>query len=85
MTGFDDAGEPLTDEALLAEIATYRNAIREASTNGVGVIAGEGRRVEFTTSNVQIARDELRELLRVARCRGLAIGGVAGALPVEIG
>lgn len=85
MTGYDDAGNPLSDAALLAEIAVYRKAIRDTATRGVGVIAGEGRRVEFTASNVQFARDELRELLRIARERNMPIGGTAGALQVEIG
>ena len=85
MVGFDDAGEPLTNEALLAEIAQYRAAVKKAALRGVGVVQGEGRRVEFTASNIQYAQSELRELLRVARDRGLAIGGTGGAVGVEIG
>jgi hypothetical protein len=85
MYGFDDQGNPLTDEALIAEIAQFRSAIRKASLRGVGVVSGEGRRIEFTTSNLGDARTELRELLRIARERGLAIGGTAGAIAVEIG
>lgn len=85
MMGYDDDGNPLTDEALLAEIAAYRGAIREVATTNVGVIAGEGRRVEFTKSNVTVAQTALRELLFIARQRGLAIGGSGAALSVEIG
>jgi hypothetical protein len=85
MFGYDDAGNPLTDAALLAEIATCRKAIRDVGRRGVAVVAGEGRRVEFTASNIGIAQDELRELLRIARERGLAMGGSVGALAVEIG
>lgn len=85
MIGFDDMGVELTDAALLAEIAAFRAAIRKAAMNGVGVVQGEGRRIEFTSSNVAIAQGELRELLRVARDRGMAIGGTGGGIGVEIG
>lgn len=86
MYGFDDAGEPLTDEALIAEITAYRKAIRDAAMRKVGVIAGEGRRLEFTSSNVGLAQSALRDLLRIARGRGLPIGGSPNsAIAVEIG
>lgn len=76
----------LTDEALVAEIKSYHAAIGKQSKSGIGVIAGEGRRIEFTRANIRDARTELRNLLNEARRRGLPIGdGSGGAIAVEIG
>ena len=76
----------LTDEALLAEIAEYRAAIKKVAMGGnVGVVAGEGRRIEYTAGNIEAARLELRELFAEAADRGLAVGSGGGAIPVEIG
>lgn len=77
----------LTDEQLLAEISEYRGAIKQvAMGGGVGVVAGEGRRIEYTSGNVGEARTALRDLLAEAYLRGMAIGGDGGgAIPVEIG
>jgi len=76
----------LTDEQLVAEIAEYRAAIKKAAIGGgVGVVAGEGRRIEYTAGNVGEARRELRELYTEATERGLPVGDGAGATPVEIG
>lgn len=75
----------LTDEELKAEIAEYRAAIKKAAMGGVGVVAGEGRRLEYTAGNMSIARTELRELLTEAAARGMEIGEGGGAIPVEIG
>lgn len=76
----------LTDEQLEAEILEYRGVIAKTAKNGIGVIAGEGRRIEYTTGNLQAARTELRNLLTEARRRGLAIGDGSGSgIAVEIG
>lgn len=76
----------MDDDALLAEINVFRQAIRKQSLSGVGVIAGEGRRIEFTNSNISEARTELRNLMAEARRRGLSIAdGFGGAIAVEIG
>ncbi len=86
MMGFKDAGDPLTDEELLAEIAQYRKAVRDvAMGGGIGKVSGEGRLLEFTRSNALVASAALRDLLTVARGRGLPIAGDIGAIAVEIG
>lgn len=85
MYGFDSQGNPLSDEALIAEIAAYRKAIDRVARTGVGSVTGEGRRIEFTASSSNAAHDALRELLALARERGLPIGGTGGAIAVEIG
>lgn len=75
----------MTDQELLAEIKQYRDAIKATALGGgVGVIAGEGRRVEIVQSNMSEARLALRELLVEAENRGL-IDGSGGAIAVEIG
>ena len=76
----------LTDEQLSAEISEYRAAIKAVAVGGgVGVVAGEGRRVEYVAGNVIEARTALRDLLAEARIRGLPIADGGGAIPVEIG
>lgn len=75
----------LTDEELKAEIAEFRLAIKQAAKGGVGVVAGEGRRLEYTAGNMNIAYAALRDLYAEAAERGLAIGQGGGAIPVEIG
>lgn len=78
--------EHLTDEQLLAEIEEYRAAIKKVAIGGgVGVVAGEGRRVEYVQSNLEAARLALRELYTEAALRGLTTGESGGAIPVEIG
>lgn len=78
--------EHLTDEQLLAEIAEYRAAVKKVALGGeVGVVAGEGRRVEFVASNLDAARLELRELYAEAAYRNIGSGEGGGAIPVEIG
>lgn len=77
-----------TDEELIAEIKAYALARREVTTTGVAVIAGEGRRVEFTDTPDRIAQldADLRAMLYEARCRGLEIGGQPlTAIAVETG
>jgi len=76
----------LTDELLIAEIEQYRAARKEAMFGGgVGVIAGEGRRIEYTKTSIRGLDEELRVLYYEARQRGLPIGGSGGAIAVEIG
>ena len=53
----------LTDEELDAEIVELRGKVKEVMSGGaVQVIAGEGRRIEYTRSNI----DGLESLLRSA-------------------
>lgn len=77
---FDDAG-------LIAEIRAYVAARRELNiTQGVVVIRGEGRWVEFTQVNKANLNTELEEMLYEARRRGLPIGGDPNsAIRVEMG
>lgn len=83
---FDDAGNPVSNAALIALIVQYRKTLTELSGgSGVSVIAGENRRVEFTQGNETQIQAWLRDCLTVARRRGLAIGGDVGALTVEAG
>lgn len=76
-----------TDDELIAEIKAYIAAKREVALGGgVGVVAGEGRRVEFTRANAKDIDVALREMAYEARERGLSIGGDAdSAILVEIG
>jgi len=49
------------------------------------VVAGEGRRIEYTRSNLSGLDRTLRDLGYEARQRGMPIGGIGGAIAVEIG
>lgn len=76
------------DEALIAEIKEYVAARKKVSQNNIAVIAGEGRRLEFTgnKSSKDVLDADLREMLAEARRRGLEIGGDApSAIGVEFG
>lgn len=75
----------MSDEELEAEIASTVAARRTAIGGSVAVIAGEGRRIEYTRSNLGGLDKVLRDLGFEARKRGLAIGGTGGAIAVEIG
>lgn len=78
----------LTDEQLLSEIAQYRAALKEVTIGGgVGVIAGEGRRLEMTKADRNGIRAELRALYAEAAERGLEgyEDDCGGAIAVEIG
>lgn len=78
--------EHLTDEQLTAEIREYQAAIKAVGIGGgVGVVAGEGRRVEYVASNLDAARLALRELFTEADMRGIGSGSGGGAIAVEIG
>lgn len=75
----------MTDQELLAEIKQYRDALKAVAIGGgVGVVASEGRRVEYVQGNSGEARLALRELLVEAQNRGL-IERTGGAIAVEIG
>jgi len=79
--------EFLTDDQLVAEIRAHAKAKRElAMGSGVAVIAGEGRRVEFTAGSSTQLGSDLAEMMYEARARGLPIGGMPeNAIAVEIG
>lgn len=70
----------LTDEELNAKVSELRDAIEKVSLGGaVAVIAGEGRRVEYTRAN----SEGLNSLYRLAiievekRANGGRVGGRA--------
>lgn len=77
----------LSVEQLQTEIADYRAAIKAVSAGGgVGVVAAEGRRVEYVGPNVDHARRELRDLLaELARRPGFEDRKGTGAIELEIG
>lgn len=80
--------EFFTDEQLVEEIKQYAAARRDVATGGVGVIAGEGRRVEFapTPDRIRVLNSDLRSMLYEARQRNLPIGGDPNyAIAVETG
>lgn len=53
----------LTDEELSAKITSFRDAIEAIALGGdVSVVAGEGRRMEFTRSNVKDAERIMQQL-----------------------
>jgi hypothetical protein len=85
---YDETGNPYSDDELVQTILAYRKAIRDvAMGGGVGVVAGENRRLEFTQANVKLAQTAMRDLLGEASDRGLPIGGadISGSLAVEFG
>ena len=73
----------LSDEDLIAEINDLNTAKRKAMMGGIAVIAGEGRRVEYSKADVGAMNVTLRELYAEARRRRLDIAGVGGAIKVE--
>lgn len=74
----------LTDDELTKEIVDTHAARRKVASGGVAVvIAGEGRRVEYTRANAGMIDEDLRMLAYEARTRGLEIGGESGAIGVE--
>ncbi|MET0373960.1 MAG: hypothetical protein ABW128_06845 [Rhizorhabdus sp.] len=75
----------MTDDELTAEITATFAARKTAIGGGVAVVAGEGRRIEYTRSNLSGLDRTLRDLGFEARKRGLPIGGIGGAIAVEIG
>jgi ribonuclease HI len=73
----------LTDDELILEINEHFAAKKKIATGGIAVIAGEGRRVEYTAGSTQALTDNLRMLEYEARQRGLEIAGEGGAIAVE--
>lgn len=75
-----------TVEWLIAEIAEYRAAIKKATLGGgIGVVAGEGRRIEITKLDAQAANTVLRDLeAELARRPGYE-DRAQWAIAVEIG
>jgi len=75
-----------SDQQIIDEIGEYRAAKKKVAMGQVAVIAGEGRRIEYTPSQIKLINAELRELADEARERNLPIGGDAGgAIAVEFG
>lgn len=75
-----------TEEWLLTEIAEYEEAIKKATLGGgIGVVAGEGRRIEITECDVDKAMRTLRDLVaELARRPGYEAYRTY-AISVEIG
>lgn len=77
--------DEFTDEQLREEWRQYRAARKKSAQGGIGVVAGEGRRLEFTPGQVGTIDLELREIGVEARRRGLDWAGDASAITVEVG
>lgn len=74
----------ISDEDLLDEISQFRSARRELMLGqGVAVVAGEGRRMEFTRANAGDLTTELKNLIAEANCRGLIEASGGGAISLE--
>jgi hypothetical protein len=62
----------LSDQELTDDIAAFRSARRELMLGaGVAVVAGEGRRLEFTRANQGSLDAELKNLIAEGQRRGL--------------
>lgn len=73
-----------TDDELVTAITETFTARRTVAAGGVAVvIAGEGRRVEYTRANPNMLNEDLRMMEYEARLRGLDIAGDGGAIEVE--
>ena len=72
-----------TDDELVAEITALFAARRKIATGGIAVIAGEGRRVEYTPGSAVALNEDMRLAEYEARQRGLEIAGPGGAITVE--
>lgn len=73
-----------TDDEIVTAITETYAAKRTIGLGGVAVvIAGEGRRVEYTPASAAGLDADLRLLAYEARVRGLEIGGEGGAIAVE--
>lgn len=77
----------LTDQQLLDKIAQFQAAYEElALGDGIAVIAGEGRRLEYTKRDGRAISNILRECYAEAQSRGLSgYDSRGGAIPVRIG
>jgi hypothetical protein len=83
MTLYDDR-TLFPDEALMTELREHMAAVKELATTGIAVIAGEGRRLEYTKGNMPVLQATLRDITAAASRRGLVSIGPGGAIPVEI-
>lgn len=73
----------LTDEELAAKVTELRNALEATSIGGgVAVVAGEGRRMEYTSANRADLRQFYQAALREQQRRDPNWDG-GGALLVE--
>lgn len=73
-----------TDDELVTAITDTYQARRTVAAGGLAVvIAGEGRRVEYTRANPSMLNEDLRLMEYEARLRNLEIGGIGGAITVE--
>lgn len=72
-----------TDDELIEEIGALFAAKRKVATGDIAVIAGEGRRVEYSPGNISALAESLRHAEYEARQRGLPIGGIGGAVDVR--
>jgi hypothetical protein len=73
-----------TETSLRAELAEWRAARKTAIMGGIAVIAGEGRRLEYSRAQLPAIDCEIKEILAEMRRRGLIAGNI-GAIAVEIG
>lgn len=73
-----------TDDEVITAITETYTARRKTAAGGIAVvIAGEGRRVEYSQANAGMLSEDLRMLEYEARLRGLEIAGIGGAIAVE--
>ncbi len=73
----------LNDQELAALIVELRTGLKEAMLGGgVAVVAGEGRRLEYTRANIDDLKRELTAALREKGRRDPDFD-VAGAIAVE--
>lgn len=77
----------LSVEALQAEVADYEAAIKAVALGGgVGVVVGEGRRMEITRPDVGRAETALRDLrAELARRPGYEHLRDIGGIALEVG
>lgn len=73
-----------TDDEVVTAITETYAARRKIAVGGIAVvIAGEGRRVEYSQGLTDQLNQDLRLLEYEARQRGLEIAGRGGAIEVE--
>ncbi len=70
------------DDALKAEFVSLRQARKALLSGQIAVVAGEGRRIEYSPVQIGDVDHDLREIAAEARARGLEWGGEAGAIGV---
>jgi hypothetical protein len=73
-----------TDDEIVEAITETYAARRKINSGGIAVVvAGEGRRVEYSRGNTTALAEDLRMLEYEARLRRLEIAGDNGAIAVE--